>query len=176
MSSGKIVIVSKRLLLVTAITLVMTVALFLLPLAGIGRFPVSWFCFEAGVIGGFVSIQQRLKLISYDELDLLAGSWVNILMVPIFGGIFALLFYLLALSGIIQGALFPAFAMPEFSETPTGEDLRRFLTETYPKSGQDFARLAFWAFACGFSERLVPDMIKGKISSSQEPPEPPQDG
>ena len=167
MSATNVQIVSKRLLIVTVVTLGLTVALFLLPLIGIGRFPISWFCFEAGIIGGFVSIQQRLKLLSGDELAHLAESWVGVLLIPIFGGIFALVFYMLTLSGILEGALFPSFSIPAFADSPTPEDLRRFLTETYPASGEDFARLGFWAFACGFSERLVPDMIKGTIGRSK---------
>src|SRR5262245_15314589 len=138
----RILHVSKHLLLFTMTTLVATVAVF-----GIGlyfqRFPVSWFCFECGIIGGFVSVQQRLKQVSNEELAYLSQSWTAILMVPIFGGIFALVLYLLFLAGIIEGSLFPRMSIPTFNKdaAPDITDLRRFFTETYPASGPDFAKL-----------------------------------
>ncbi|MCL1587397.1 MAG: hypothetical protein M3092_03190 [Actinomycetia bacterium] len=163
--------VSVRLLWVTLLILGATVALFLLPLLGFGRFPVSWFCFGLGVIGGFVSIQQRLKKLSDEDLAHLDSSWVHIIIPPFFGGIFALLFYIFVLSGILEGAMFPTFVIPEFSKPPTSEDIQKLLLETYPASGQDFARLAIWSFLAGFSERLVPDILKrtaGKGSESDD--------
>jgi FtsH-binding integral membrane protein len=152
--------VSLRLLSVTLLILGATVALFMLPLLGLGRFPVSWFCFGVGVIGGFVSIQQRLKKLSDEDLTHLESSWVHIVIPPFFGGIFALIFYVFALSGILEGALFPTFVIPEFANPPTSEDIEKLLLETYPASGQDFARLTIWSFLAGFSERLVPDILK----------------
>lgn len=159
--------VSKRLVVVTLLMLGVTVALFLLPLRLQNRFPLSWFCFGVGIIGGFVSIQQRLKILPLQELALLARSRVNILVIPLFGGIFALVLYLLVLAGILEGALFPAFAIDVFADTPTTTDLRRFFLETYPASGEDFAKLAFWAFVAGFSERWIPNLIKTKIPTQQ---------
>lgn len=163
--------VSVRLLWVTFLILGATVALFMLPLLGLGRFPVSWFCFGVGVTGGFVSIQQRLKKLSDEDLAHLDSSWVHIIIPPFFGGIFALLFYVFVLSGILEGAMFPTFVIPEFSNPPTSEDIEKLLLETYPASGQDFARLAIWSFLAGFSERLVPDILKrtaGKGSESDD--------
>jgi len=160
-------IVSKRLIIVTLLMLGLTVALFLIPLFLQNRFPLSWFCFGVGILGGFVSIQQRLRLLSSVELALLAQSWVHILIIPLFGGIFALVFYLLVLAGILDGTLFPRFSMQKFANPSTTQDLIRFFLQTYPASGQDFAKLAFWAFVAGFSERWIPDMIKGKIDAGR---------
>ena len=159
--------VSKRLVVATLIMLGMTVALFLIPLFLQNRFPLSWFCFGVGIIGGFVSIQQRLKLLSPEELALLVRSWVHIFVIPLFGGIFALVLYLLVLAGILEGALFPTFAIGAFPEAPATSDLRQFFLQTYPVSGQDFAKLAFWSFAAGFSERWIPDLIEKKTPMKQ---------
>jgi len=120
---------------------------------------VSWLTFECGLIGGFVSIQQRLQQIDDEELSLLRESWATILIIPIFGGIFAQILYMLFLSGLVQGHLFPSFFIPPFSDTPTVEDVHAFLTQTYPKTGADFAKLIFWSFTAGFSERLVPQIV-----------------
>jgi hypothetical protein len=159
--TGRMLLVSKHLLLFTLATLVATVAVF-----GIGlwfdRFPMSWFCFECGIIGGFVSIQQRLKRVSDEELTYLSQSWTAILVVPVFGGVFALVLYILFLAGIVEGSLFPKITIPPFTTgaPPTITDLRRFFTETYPASGPDFAKLTFWCFVAGFSERFVPQIIQ----------------
>lgn len=162
--SESALLVSRRLLIFTGISLLATSALFLVAFR-FGRFPVTWFCFQCGIIGGFVSIQQRLDKVKDEELRHLAQSWATILIIPVFGGVFALVFYMLVLSGILQGALFPLFAIPPFPKDslPSTQDFVRFFTETYPASGPDFAKLAFWAFVSGFSERFVPQIIS-KVS------------
>ncbi len=158
--SRPILAVSRRLLIFTGFSLVLTAILFLVAFY-FHRFPVSWFCFECGIIGGFVSIQQRLKQVSNEELEYLDQSWTSILVIPVFGGVFSLVLYLLFLSGIVDSFLFPDFAIPEFEgrPIPTTDDLRRFFVETYPASGEDFAKLGFWSFVAGFSERFVPQII-----------------
>ena len=166
-----------RLFVATA-TLVLTVVLFLASLLDsfpVHRFPVSWFCFECGIIGGFVSHQQRLKHLSDQELSFLSRSWASILVVPLFGGIFALVFYLLTLSGLLQGALFPMYSVPDFDNPVSAENLTRFFTETYPASGQDFAKLGFWSFASGFSERLVPDILDDMVNRAKAQDSNPSD-
>jgi hypothetical protein len=164
----KIVRISNRLLIFTAVTLILTACLFLFTFH-YDRFPLSWFCFECGIIGGFMSIQQRLKKIDDKELEYLGQSWAAILIMPVFGGVFSLVLYVLFLSGIIEGSLFPDFAIPEFPKNnmPTVEDLKCFFLGTYPKSGADFAKLAFWSFVAGFSERFVPQIIH-RVSENRQ--------
>jgi len=162
----KLILVSKRLIIFTGITLFLSVMAFALTFLYAQRFMMSWFCFECGIIGGFVSIQQRLKRVEDEELEFLSRSWIAVLVVPVFGGVFALLLYLMFLSGIVQGYIFPAFSTPEFSTPPTTEDLRRFFTLTYPKTPEDFAKFAFWSFVAGFSERFVPQIIQNVIKDN----------
>jgi hypothetical protein len=40
-------------------------------------------------------------------------------------------------------------------------------TATYPVAGVDFAKLIFWSFLAGFSERLVPQIIS-KTSTTRK--------
>jgi hypothetical protein len=164
--SKRLLLISKRLLLFTGVSLILTGLLFVIAFR-YDRFLISWFCFECGIIGGFVSIQQRLRRIEDQELEYLAESWAAILMIPVFGAIFSLVLYLLFLSRIIEGPLFPILVIPEFPKVPTTADLRRFFAETYPRSGQDFAKLAFWSFVAGFSERFVPQII-GRVSENSQ--------
>ena len=144
----------------TGLGLLAVVVVFAVTLIGGGRFMVSWACFGCGLLGGFVSIQQRIKKFGDEELDLLSLSWFQILLIPVYGGIFALVLYIGFLSEIVTGPLFPSFAGPRFSKPiPTTEDIRSFFSQTYPATGADLAKLLFWSFIAGFSERFVPQIL-----------------
>jgi len=123
------------------------------------KFMVSIACFGTGLVGGFVSIQQRLKDVNDEELELLSRSWFQILLIPVYGGIFSLVLYLAFLSGIIDSPLFPHFSIPTFSNPPSTEDMRNLFATTYPSTGIDFGKLIFWCFVAGFSERFVPQIV-----------------
>lgn len=152
-------IISKRLLRFVVFSLLATAAVFALSLYFEKRLMISWLVFECGIIGGFVSIQQRLRTLGSEELALLSESWATILVVPIFGGVFAMVLYVLFLSGMLQGHLFPSFDIPEFSTPTTPEDVISFL-RIYPSQGADIAKLLFWSFVAGFSERFVPQIVQ----------------
>lgn len=155
----KLLTISKRLLIFAALSLVATSIVFSIAFFLKERLMISWLVFECGIIGGFVSIQQRLKQIGSEELKLLSESWATILVIPIYGGIFSLVLYTLFLGGLIQGHLFPSFFISEFSIPPSTSDVVSFLTTTYPSQGSDIAKLIFWSFVAGFSERFVPQII-----------------
>jgi hypothetical protein len=154
-----LLIVTKRLIMMTLIALGFVATIFLLTLITGKRFMVSWACFGCGLVGGFVSIEQRLKDVNDEELDLLSRSWYQILLIPVYGGIFALVLYVAFLGGIIEGALFPRLTIPGFGTPPSTQDLTNLFISTYPTTGVDVAKLIFWSFVAGFSERLVPQII-----------------
>lgn len=162
----QLLIVSRRLVIFAAASIVITGLLFGLTLIFEQRLMVSWLCLECGIVGGFVSVQQRLGKIKNDELAMLSESWAAILVIPIYGGIFALLLYVMFLAELVQGNLFPTFYVPAFSDPPQTSDLVTFLRETYPKQGADFAKLILWSFVAGFSERFVPQIISSVASDS----------
>jgi len=129
---------------------------------------VSWACFGCGLVGGFVSIQQRVKNFGDEELELLSLSWFQILLIPVYGGIFALVLYLGFLSRIVEGPLFPSFAGPAFSQPiPSTQDVAAFFAQTYPATGADLTKLLFWSFLAGFSERFVPQILD-RVQSKDE--------
>ncbi len=167
-------IITKRLIILSGATLLIISLVFGSSLYFGGKLMMSWVCLMCGILGGFVSIQQRMKDISTEELNLLAKSWYQALLIPIYGGIFALVLYLFFISELLTGQFFPAFSFPTVS--PNGLDtdsLRDFLTNTYPKTGQDFAKLLIWSFIAGFSERFVPQVIT-KLTKDTHPEEEPQ--
>jgi hypothetical protein len=153
-------IVSKRLIVMTALAIAVLSAIFGATFLLGERLMLTYLAFTCGIIGGFVSIQQRLKSVSDEELELLARSWFQIVLIPIFGGVFALVLYCLFLSGIVSGHVFPAFTMPKPATTgPDNNFMIDLLTKTYPSTGPDLAKLLFWSFVAGFSERFVPQII-----------------
>jgi len=151
--------VTKRLILMTSVVLLCVAGVFGLTLNLGYHFLVSWACFGCGLLGGFTSIQQRLKLVGDQELELLSGSWFQIILIPVYGGIFALVLYVGMLSDIVRGALFPNFTVMPFHQPPTTEDIQRFFSQTYPASGADLAKFLFWCFVAGFSERFIPQIL-----------------
>jgi len=157
--SENILRVTKRLILMTSAALVLVVGAFGLTYLLHLKFPVSWVCFGCGLVGGFISIQQRLKRMGNEELNLLSQSWFQIILVPIYGGVFALILYVALIGQIISGAMFPEFYVPAFHQPPVPADIEAFLGQTSPKTGVDVAKLFFWALVAGFSERLIPQIL-----------------
>ena len=151
--------VTEHLIIMTFIGLILISVLFGVTLSYQRQFMISWICFCCGLLGGFVSIQQRVKKLGDEELELLSKSWFQVLLIPIYGGIFSLVLYVGFLSEIINGPLFPNILMPPFSNPPTRENIISLFQHTYPTSGQDLAKLLFWSFVAGFSERFVPQLI-----------------
>lgn len=152
--------VTKKLIILSLISLIIIGLIFGASLLFDGKIMITWVCVMCGILGGFVSIQQRLKKISTKELQLLSKSWFQILLVPIYGGIFSLLLYVIFLSDLISGHFFPVFNFPTIPESGVDSDyMQDFFANTYPATGPDFAKLIFWCFLAGFSERLVPQII-----------------
>lgn len=163
--------VTKRLIIMAGVSLLLISLIFWITLHFSQRFMISWMTFGVGLLGGFVSIQQRIKGIHNDELEVLSGSWFQILLIPIYGGIFALVLYILFLSGILQGHLFPGFYVPSppsNGQPPDTEFMKSLFMEIYPQTGEDFGKLIFWSFVAGFSERYVPQVITSITDKSSE--------
>jgi len=155
----KLLRITRRLIILTSTALLCVVSIFAITLLG-GRFMISWAAFGCGLVGGFVSIQQRLKKLGDEELELLSLSWFQVLLIPVYGGIFALVLYLAFLSNIVESPLFPHFASPPFSQPlPSTQDIAGFFAKTYPATGADLTKLLFWSFVAGFSERFVPQLL-----------------
>ena len=125
-----------------------------------GRTFLVSYVFLAGLIGGFVSIQQRLPTIELPELRELSTSWLSILLIPINGGIFALVLMLMFISGIIEGSMFPKYIHDPIDRNNLILSFVNWLKTTFPEKGPDVAKLLFWSFVAGFSERLVPQIIR----------------
>lgn len=114
--------------------------------------------FAAGVVGGFVGLQRRLKSMSDDDLTLLANSWVYVGLSPLVGGILAVVLYVLFLSTLVSGDLFPRFVPDAPNPSP---QLQKGYSAIFAVHGEavDYAKMMFWSFVAGFSERFVTDIV-----------------
>lgn len=138
----------------------LAVIFYVIRLSESGRSYLVLYVFLGGLIGGFVSIQQRLPSIDLIELKELAGSWLSILLAPINGGIFAIVLMLIFLAGILDGAMFPTFVHPVIEHENVFKSFVVWLSTTFPENGPDIAKLFFWSFVAGFCERFVPQIIR----------------
>ena len=120
------------------------------------KFPFIIVCIIMGFIGGFVSIQKRLRELGLEELTLLSKSINTTALPPLVGGILALVLYIIFVSGIISGDLFPSFENPEYA---TNKTFSTFLG-TRLVDYNDNAKALFWSFVAGFSERFVLNLIQ----------------
>lgn len=127
--------------------------------------------FAAGVIGGFVGLQRRLKKMSDEDLTLLARSWVYVCLSPLVGGILAVVVYILFISGLLAGDLFPKFV----ADPHAVDGKPRGLAVIFAIHGEaaDYAKMMFWSFIAGFSERFATDIIS-RFESSAAPENKPK--
>jgi hypothetical protein len=123
-----------------------------------------------GFVGGFVGLQRRLKTLPAEDLTLLANSWVSIALSPIAGAILAELVYLLFISGLLEGNMFPKFVADHQGETDPG---LKAIFEVHCASAADYAKVLFWSFVAGFSEKFATNII-GQFESSGPPQKKPE--
>ena len=78
----------------------------------------------AGIVGGCVSMLQRIQSTPSDgdalfNLAALTSGWRGIMLAPVYGGIFAILLFVLFAGGVLNGAVFPTIVTPERSRADT---------------------------------------------------------
>ena len=153
-SASLLISVTRRLFL--ALLILFSTALasaFLIPES---RYVVPVIVIASGLIGGFVGLQRRLKELTITDLELIANSWVYTCLSPLVGGMLALLLYVLFLSGLLSGDLFPHFIADTNMEEITGFSS---IFQQHAENYKDYAKLVFWCFVAGFSEHFVTDVI-----------------
>lgn len=153
-------VVTQRILIIVVCSMVVFAAvacIMLIELCSfVGTFALVWNC---GMLGGAVSLQQRLRNAESDEVDALSSSWPSLLMVPVIGGVFAFLLCILFMSEILDVSLFPKF-MDQDCTANARDNLVAFIFKTGPVSTGGTAKLLFWSFVAGFSERFVPQIVR----------------
>ena len=117
-----------------------------------------------GALGGFVGLQKRLSQLADEDLTLMSKSWVYTFLSPLVGGILALLTYVLFISGLLTGDLFPKFVADK-DVTADG------INVLFAIQGQatDYAKLIFWCFLAGYSERFATNILSQFESQGPKP-------
>lgn len=116
--------------------------------------------FFAGTLGAVAKNYRRLYPIpesqnrKHDLLDTIKVD-LQLYISPLIGGLFGIVFYVLFLTGIISGSLFPN----DDRLNDGFDNLHRFLLDASPTRNIDAAKAIFWAFVSGFSVRLVPNIL-----------------
>jgi hypothetical protein len=80
--------------------------------------------------------------------------WIS----PIVGGVHAVVFYVIFISTLVSGELFPMFVPDELDPCFTE---RQGFSVIFDVHGEavDFAKMIFWSLFVGLSEKFVTDII-----------------
>ena len=119
-----------------------------------------------GFVGGFIGLQRRLKTLPAEDLTLLANSWVCLALSPIAGAILAELVYLLFISGLLSGKIFPTFVPDNPTAITPG---MKAIFEVHCPDAADYAKVLFWSFVAGFSEKFATNII-GQFGAPADKP------
>jgi hypothetical protein len=122
---------------------------------------VGTLVFLIGNIGGYVSVHRGLGELNDAEVIGLSRSWWSIIVPSFVGGVLALVMYLLFLSNIISGDIFPLFK-PD-TDSPNG--VESILTQ-HANGMNSYAKLFVWSFISGFNQKYVVDIINSVKTKS----------
>lgn len=105
---------------------------------------------SACTLGMFISFVSRTSLDSHDKYSN-EDQKAMLLSLTMFGVIFGCLLVFMFIGGFIAGDLFPELAT-------SGRGMRDIFFSMTDISS--IAKLIVWSFVAGFSERLIPDLLK----------------
>jgi len=124
----------------------------------------------AGVLGAFFSALTRLYNVDQASIALisptvskLGGRYLLMysLVPPIVGAIASVVIYVIFIAGLVgDGGIFPQMVC----KAQACDSVLTMLRDFGPKAAPDYGKALVWAFAAGFSERLVPDSIQTLIA------------
>lgn len=149
--------VTRRLFI--ALTILFCIALSIAAFASDSRYVVPAVVIASGFIGGFVGLQRRLKDLTIPDLKLIARSIIYTCLSPLAGGVLALLLYVLFLSDLVSGQLFPHFVQDTQKDGASPIIGFSSLFAQHATDYKEYAKLVFWCFVAGFNERFVTDVI-----------------
>jgi hypothetical protein len=149
---------------VIVVALAITVMILMARVTALRDMSIVYLVFLFGTVGGIANNQLRLgKLVESDPATQIGPAenklvTFQIYLSPVIGGVFAVVLYGIFFSeSLITGDLFPRFGDCA-SEAYGGI---AGLADCNPESNSEVAKAFVWAFAAGFMERLVPNLING---------------
>ena len=115
--------------------------------------PFLLLVFLGGVLGASINFLRDLHLHAdskgVETLSMVSSLFSRVLV----GGGLAVGVYMLFLSGLIGGALFPQFENVDYASG------RGFMEAATPQMFSDFGKCMVWAFLAGYSERFLPGLL-----------------
>ena len=149
-------IIWRKLLIIFVVLLGSSVAIAYKP----GLFTVPELVFIVGNIGGYVGIHKNLNILSDDEISQMSSSWLGLIVPSFIGGILACLLYLLFISGIISGQLFPRIVADVVEAGMKKPSSFAVIFHQHADGAPEYAKLLFWSFVAGFNQKYVVDIIE----------------
>ncbi len=129
-----------------------------------------------GVLGAFFSALTRLYKVDEAGTALISPTverldgWYLFMysfVPPLIGAIAAAVLYLIFISKLVEGALFPKLdCLPE-SDCKTIQGLMHYY---FPVEAADYGKTMVWSFIAGFSERLVPNLLQSMVTKQGKEP------
>jgi len=118
------------------------------------------FIFLAGSAGGIINSYRRLQKLSLDsreKMDDISNilAIIQVYVSPTVAGLLALILYLLTLSGLIAGELFPKFVGLDGNYV----NISDIFTNVTPAQRMDAIKAITWGFIAGFFEKFVPNTL-----------------
>jgi len=128
---------------------------------GAEEYPIVWFMFIAAICGAMVNqtFPKEQAKISWWQwlLYILWKCGVSI--------VFALVLYMMFISGLVSGDIFPKFVHATIEEGGAYANMKGFVTIVDPESYKDVAKILVWSFIAGYSERFVPNLIARTLNT-----------
>lgn len=137
------------------------------PEGGAEKFPIAWFTIAAAILGSVVNQSTRRQ-----EPRRSPNGWVvlYVLWKSTVAIVFAFVLFLVFVGGLVQGELFPRFVRTTLEAGGGYVNMESFATAVKPEAYKDVAKLLFWSFLAGYSEKFVPNLISkiaGEAASRQ---------
>jgi hypothetical protein len=124
----------------------------------------------AGMLGAFFSALTRLYNVDQASVALitptvrdLGGFYMMMysFVPPVIGAIAAVVLYLVFVGKLVGGGIFPQIGcLPNMSCLSLSDLMNNY----WPVQPEDYGKALVWAFAAGFSERLVPDLLQSLVA------------
>ena len=129
-----------------------------------------------GVLGAFFSALTRIYKVDEAGTALISPTVVGLpdwhlfmysFVPPLIGAIAAAVLYLLFISKLVEGALFPKLDCLPKHDCDTIQGLMHYY---FPVEAADYGNTMVWSFIAGFSERLVPNLLQSMVTKQGKEP------
>ena len=158
------------------LALMLSTWLLIAHIANVNDVPILPLVVLMGVLGAFFSALTRLYKVDEVGAALITptvGSlgdrylFMYSFVPPMIGAIAAAVLYLLFISKLVEGSLFPTLACKSGEDCSTMQGLMHFY---FPAEPADYGKTMVWAFIAGYSERLVPNLLEAMAAKQRKAP------